>query len=162
MSIERAAFSREIRRRWANTAVPEYSDSLALSTRRVKHSGFHLGLGFVAAAGLRWRCTDVGTRTVVATPLDHDDPIRYQGPPYIAREVVFDEAEMAGCYLSELELLEDRLAKAAKSAHPNFSSEDFFRMSEERTEEKPRYPNRGVLRFDRLREDGEILHPYSA
>ncbi|MGF6851193.1 hypothetical protein [Paraburkholderia sp. CI3] len=34
-------------------------------------------------------------------------------------------------------------------------------MSEERTEEEPRYPNRGVLRFDRLREDGEILHPYS-
>jgi hypothetical protein len=50
----------------------------------------------------------------VATPLDHDDPIWYQGPPYIAREVVFDEAEMAGCYLTELELLEDRLAKAAK------------------------------------------------
>ncbi|MBB5463543.1 hypothetical protein HDG33_007221 [Paraburkholderia sp. Cpub6] len=37
-------------------------------------------------------------------------------------------------HLTELDFLKDRLSKAEKSAHLNFSSEDFFRMSEERTE----------------------------
>ncbi len=46
-------------------------------------SDFHIGLEFVASAGFRWRCTDVGTRTVLAIQIDRRDPNWYQGPPYI-------------------------------------------------------------------------------
>lgn len=37
----------------------------------MKHSDFHVGLEFLGSTGFRWRCTDVGTRTVVAVRLDH-------------------------------------------------------------------------------------------
>ena len=44
----------------------------------MKHSDFRIGLEFVTPAG-GWRCTDVGTRTVVAIRLNHgDDPRWYE------------------------------------------------------------------------------------
>lgn len=67
----------------------------------MKHADFHIGLEFVATAGFRWRCTDVGTRMVIAIRLDHADAAWYQGPPYIAEEVVFDEHELSRCHLTE-------------------------------------------------------------
>lgn len=33
----------------------------------MKHADFHIGLEFVGSAGFRWRCTDVGTRTILAS-----------------------------------------------------------------------------------------------
>ncbi len=43
-------------------------------------------------SGKAWRCTDIGTRVVVAICLDHDDdPTWYDGLPYAVAEVVFDE-----------------------------------------------------------------------
>ena len=49
-------------------------------------------------SGKAWRCTDIGTRVVVAIRLDHDDdPTWYDGPPYAVAEVVFDEYDMEGC-----------------------------------------------------------------
>ena len=63
----------------------------------MKHSDFHIGLEFITAAG-RWRCTDVGSRTVAAIRLDHDDdPGMYNGPPYAVVEPVFDEYDFEGC-----------------------------------------------------------------
>jgi hypothetical protein len=54
----------------------------------MKHSDFKIGLEFLTAAG-RWRCTDVGTRTVAAIRLDLDhDPAWYAGPPYAVVERV--------------------------------------------------------------------------
>ena len=48
--------------------------------------------------GKAWRCTDIGTRVVVAICLDHDDdPTWYDGPPYAVAEVVFDEYDLEGC-----------------------------------------------------------------
>jgi hypothetical protein len=35
----------------------------------MKHGDFHVGLEFVGSGGFWWRCTDVGTRTVVAIHL---------------------------------------------------------------------------------------------
>ena len=67
----------------------------------MKHSDFHIGLEFLGPAGFRWRCTDVGTRTIVAVCLDHEDPNWYRGPPYVATEEVFDERELESCHLSE-------------------------------------------------------------
>ncbi len=46
----------------------------------------------------RWRCTDVGTRTIVAIRLNHDDDPRwYEGPPYAIVEHVFDEDGVEDC-----------------------------------------------------------------
>jgi hypothetical protein len=46
----------------------------------------------------RWRCTDVGTRTIAATRLNHDgDPPWYNGPPYAIVEHVFDEDGIEDC-----------------------------------------------------------------
>lgn len=47
----------------------------------------------------RWRCTDVGSRTLVAFKLHFDAPVyRYKGPPYIyVEEKVFTEYDLIGC-----------------------------------------------------------------
>jgi len=128
----------------------------------MKLSDFNIGLEFLSSAGVRYRCTDVGKRTVVAIPLHHDDPIWYHGPPYIVKEVVFDEAEIAVCYPNELALLEGRLAQARHSAHPGFRASDYVRMVEEADNDGTRYPYPDLFRFDRVLGNGEILHPYSA
>jgi hypothetical protein len=47
----------------------------------MKHSDFHIGPGFMGTAGIWWRCTDVGTRIILAIQLDVDDPNWYRGPP---------------------------------------------------------------------------------
>jgi len=74
-----------------------------------------------------FRCTDIGTRVVVAVKLGprevstaesvegelritkriDDDPSWLNGPPYAVAEVVFDENELVGCYRSEAELQGD-------------------------------------------------------
>ena len=71
----------------------------------MKHSDFHIGLEFMGIAGFWWRCTDVGKRTIVAIQLDRDIPHWYSGPPYIAKEVVFDEHEIAACHRTEEEAI---------------------------------------------------------
>jgi hypothetical protein len=62
----------------------------------MKHSDFKIGTEFVTETG-RWRCTDVGRRTIAAIKLDHDDDPRwYNGPPYAVAEHVFDEYDLEG------------------------------------------------------------------
>ena len=62
----------------------------------MKHTDFRIGLEFLTAAG-RWRCTDIGRRTIAAIRLDHDgDPSWYNGPPYAVAEWVFDEYDIEG------------------------------------------------------------------
>lgn len=59
-------------------------------------SDFHIGLVFRTGGGL-WRCTDVGTRVVVAIRLDDGhDSSWHEGPPYAVVEHVFAE-DMGGC-----------------------------------------------------------------
>lgn len=83
---------------------------------------FHIGLEFWCD-GKRWRCTDVGSRVVVAISLEPhevvslitdpqdrshrterrhvtDDPSRLSGPPYGVVEHVFDENDIQGCSLA--------------------------------------------------------------
>ena len=64
------------------------------------HAEFHVGLEFFTAAG-RWRCTDVGTRVIVAIQIDRADPSWYVGPPYAVAESVFDEYDLGGCSLTD-------------------------------------------------------------
>lgn len=127
----------------------------------MKHSDFHIGLEFLGPAGFRWLCTDVGTRTVVAVRLDHEDPNWYQGPPYIATEEVFDERELESCHLSEDEAIRAAITEADTSGHPGYPHEIVTRMMRARRESDIPSSRKGVLRFDRRSPDGEILHPYA-
>ena len=66
------------------------------------HRDFSIGLEFFTGAG-RWRCTDIGTRVIVAIHLDAPDPSWYNGPPFAVAEVVFDEYDVEGCSLDATE-----------------------------------------------------------
>jgi len=126
----------------------------------MKPADFHIGLEFVASAGFRWRCTDVGTRTILAIRLDPgEDPIWHQGPPYIAEETVFDEAGLRQCHLTNDAALLAAIENHRTSGHPGYPGDVASEMLEARVE--GHYPHKGVLRFDRSALDGEILHPYA-
>ncbi len=85
------------------------------------HSDFSIGLEFWSG-NKRWRCTDVGTRVIVAISLepremvrlepDQIDPTKHiqtryastdprdlSGPPYGVMESVFDEYDIETCSL---------------------------------------------------------------
>lgn len=125
----------------------------------MKHADFGIGLEFASGVGFRWRCTDVGRRTILAIRLDRDNPNWYQGPPYIADEVTFDEQEMERCHLTNEEALASTIRELDTSGHPGYPDDAVRRMLKAR--HAHRYPHKGVLRFDRCRSDGEILHPYA-
>lgn len=63
----------------------------------MKHSEFEIGKTFWCG-GRSWRCTDIGTRVIIAILLEHDDePSWYSGPPYAMAEDHFDEYDIEGC-----------------------------------------------------------------
>ncbi len=84
---------------------------------------FFIGLEFYTAAG-KWRCTDLGTRVIVAIRIDQvtvceydskdkttteivtDDQSWFNGPPYAVPEHVFDEFDLGGCSLDPDEFSE--------------------------------------------------------
>lgn len=90
---------------------------------------FVIGETFWTEAGA-FRCTDIGTRVVVAIKLGprsitraekvddewqyttrmDDDPSWLNGPPYAVEEVVFDEHDLPACFKTEAELQADRAA----------------------------------------------------
>jgi hypothetical protein len=87
----------------------------------MKHEEFRIGMEFWCG-GRRWRCTDVGTRTVVGVCLESHEVVTvtgdvgaggttttrtittddswFAGPPYAVPEEVFDEQSIEGCSLS--------------------------------------------------------------
>ena len=81
----------------------------------MKKEEFEIGQDFYTATG-RWRCTDIGTRVIVAIHLDQEDFNNYGGPPYSISENVFDEYDMEGCSLdpSEFEEKKEKFAKNAR------------------------------------------------
>lgn len=63
----------------------------------MKHGDFKIGTEFYCGPQ-RWRCTDIGTRVIVAIELRsgrRED--WYNGPPYALPETVFDENDLPGC-----------------------------------------------------------------
>jgi hypothetical protein len=90
----------------------------------IELSDFVIGETFWTHDGA-FRCTDIGTRVVVAVKLgareiaraervDGDvritnrlegDPSWLNGPPYAVGELVFDENDLLGCFRTEGELL---------------------------------------------------------
>jgi hypothetical protein len=125
----------------------------------MKPSDFHIGLEF-ACGPFEWRCTDVGMRTVVAIRLVEDDPVWYEGPPYMVDEVVLDEKELEDAYPSQTEQIRAS-AYDTENGHPGYPSDILSKLIREgRLGE--RYPRRRFLKFDRIRADGELLSPYGA
>ena len=88
----------------------------------MKHSDFSMGTVFWTGSG-KWRCTDIGTRTIVAIHLDPVEVVQgpsekeiylltevqaaedgwFDGPPYAVGESVFDENDLEGCYFTQEE-----------------------------------------------------------
>ncbi len=66
---------------------------------------FQIGLEFHTASG-KWRCTDIGTRVIVAIKLDQTDESWYNGPPYAVVESVLDEYDFGGCSPDPAEFIE--------------------------------------------------------
>ena len=66
----------------------------------MKAEDFTIGVEF-KCSGRHWRCTDVGSRVVVAICVDSfdhpGDPSWLNGPPYAVPEVLFDEYDLPGC-----------------------------------------------------------------
>lgn len=79
----------------------------------MKKEEFKLGTKFYTATG-KWRCTDIGTRVIVAIHLNQEGHENYNGPPYSIPENVFDEYDLEGCSLDPTEF-EDRNEKFVKS-----------------------------------------------
>jgi hypothetical protein len=95
----------------------------------MEHSEFHIGLEFWCS-DKKWRCTDVGTRVIVAISLEPhevvtiygldpsiagpcnetrhitDHPSWLNGPPYAVAESVFDEYDLGGCSIEREEPVE--------------------------------------------------------
>lgn len=69
----------------------------------MEHAEFRIGLEFTMGEA-RWRCTDVGTRTVAAIKLDKDDASWYDGPPYAVAECCLDEDDMEACEMAPISL----------------------------------------------------------
>lgn len=65
----------------------------------MEYRNFYIGREFWTETG-RWRCTDVGTRTIIAVKLDEHPDDWYNGPPYAVAEHVFDEYDFGALYES--------------------------------------------------------------
>jgi hypothetical protein len=69
----------------------------------IDHSEFQIGIEFYTESGL-WRCTDVGTRTIVAVRVEDGYPAPDDKPPFVdAVEEVFDEYDFGGLYREPVE-----------------------------------------------------------
>jgi hypothetical protein len=62
----------------------------------MKHSEFVVGHRF-SMSGQQYRCTDIGSRVVVAIRLNKADASWYTGPTYAVPELVIDEDSMPAC-----------------------------------------------------------------
>ncbi len=69
----------------------------------MKKNEFIIGHEFYTATG-KWRCTDIGSRVIVAIQLNQKDPRNYNGPPYSIVECVFDEYDLDGCSIDPHDL----------------------------------------------------------
>lgn len=130
----------------------------------MKHADFTIGTEFETCTGQRWRCTDVGQRTIVAVELSPElDAAWFRGPPYSVPEVVFDEQDIAAAFRSFDEAIGRARAEIDSGLHPGYPTEVLNVMMKARyLVDLNRYPHPRLLLIDRVDEVGEILHPYGA
>ena len=129
----------------------------------MKHADFVIGTLFHTCTGQHWRCTDVGTRTILAIELKPDlDDSWFNGPPYAVAEIPFDEHDIARAYRSEDEAIREAIEEDDNSDHPGFPSDVMTTMMHARFSADTRaYPRMRLLRSDRLDTSGNQLHPYA-
>ena len=129
----------------------------------MQHADFTIGTEFETSTGQRWRCTDVGQRTILAIELRPElDPAWFIGPPYSLEEVVFDEQDIASAFRSQDDAIRAVLTRLDQGAHPGYPHAAVNRMMRARyLESSRRYPYPRLLRIDRVDATGEILHPYA-
>lgn len=130
----------------------------------MKLSDFDIGTEFQTSTWHRWRCTDVGRRTILAIELDPDlDEAWLAGPPYVVQEVVFDEFEMERAYRSTDEAISQSLKALDDETHPSIPAEAIRLMLRAELESVSlKYPRRRLFLIDRVDTTGETLHPYAA
>jgi len=130
----------------------------------MKHVDFAIGTEFQTCTGQRWRCTDVGRRSIVAIELRDDlDPAWFVGPLYPVPEVVFDEKDIASAFISLEEGILESLAEWDQDKHPGFAQDVVETMVAAcGADSMQRYARPRLLRVDRVDSTGEILHPYAA
>lgn len=111
-----------------------------------------------------WRCTDVGRRTILAIELNPDlEEAWLAGPPYVVREVVFDEIEMERAFRSTDEAISQSLEALEDETQPSIPAEAARLMLRAELETASRkYPRQRLLLINRVDTAGEILHPYAA
>jgi hypothetical protein len=130
----------------------------------MKHSDFAIGTEFETCTGQRWRCTDVGQRSIVAIELRPDlEEAWFRGPPYPVPEVVFDEQDIARAFRSHDEAIRNAMANVDRGLHPGYPHEVVSTMMKaQHLENAHLYPRPELFRIDRVDAAGEILHPYAA
>lgn len=62
----------------------------------MKHSEFEIGQNFFCNDE-EWKCTDIGTRVIVAIKLSDLEGEPLTGPPYVVYEHTLDEYDLRGC-----------------------------------------------------------------
>jgi len=75
---------------------------MCMQKKNMEKGEVKLGTEFYTATG-KWRCTDIGTRVIVAIPLNQEDSRNYNAPPYSIPENVFDDYDLEGCSLDPIE-----------------------------------------------------------
>ena len=130
----------------------------------MQHADFTIGTEFETCTGQRWRCTDIGRRTILAIELQPElDTAWFNGPPYSVEEIVFDEQDIARVFRCQDDAVRDVLARLDQGVHPGYPHEAVSRMMRARhLEDSRRYPRPRLLHVDRVDAAGEVLHPYAA
>ncbi|QWP77214.1 hypothetical protein J5226_02070 [Lysobacter sp. K5869] len=129
----------------------------------MKHTDFAIGTEFETCTGQRWRCTDVGQRSIVAIELRPElHPAWSWGPPYPVPEVTFDELDIAAVLQSQEDAIQETQAETQRSLHPGYPHPAAHTMMKARCSDDTRsYPRPRLLRIDRVDDAGEIYHPYA-
>lgn len=130
----------------------------------MKITDFQIGSHFMTSTGQIWRCTDIGTRTILAIEIEPEkDKHWYIGPPYVVTEKVFDEKDIKTCYRNEKEAVLEGVTDFNLNIHPGYPA-DISRefMITLWSPESRAYPMARLFRVDRVDENGEIYHPYGA
>lgn len=143
-------------------AVPEMGDQVWVPNMKLED--FQIGTEFLTCTGQRWRCTDVGGRSILAIELQQNlDPAWWAGPPYAVPEVPFDEIAIARAYRTLEDATVNALKAVDRGAHPGYPHDAVETMMKARfPDASRRYPRKGLFRIDRVDPTGEILHPFAA
>lgn len=110
--------------------------------------------------GQKYRCTDIGTRTVVATCVDMKNPEDSLYQMKAGEEILLDESKLAMCDKSQ----EGSMALCRElDLYYSFSNLAKMVITKEKAHyHHAEYPNHGQFGRARVNPEGELIYPYSA